>query len=193
MPAPHYHRGSIYGDGPRRALDRDQRARFRFLLNAHRRANRLTPMTEIVGNALLKRLGVDGRCDPSHQTLADDAGCDERTVRRALDGLQGLGLVLWVNRLVRDGWRAVQGSNAYLLAPSDVANPPAIRPRSSDGHSARQTLQSDISTVPQSVLEVSDRERMGAREALARVAARRQVAIQASLLNRGSGSTGRAF
>jgi hypothetical protein len=82
-----------------------------------------------------------------------------------------------------DGWRAVQGSNAYLLAPSEVANPPASRPRSSDGHSARQTLQLDISTVPQSVLEVSDRERMGAREALARVAARRQMAIQARLLD----------
>jgi hypothetical protein len=115
MPTPHprpYRAGSVFGDGPRRALDRDQRARFTFLLNAHYRASRITPKGEKVGLALLKRLGADGRCDPSHETLAGDASCDEKTVRRALDTLKGLGLVRWVNRLLRDGWRAAQTSNA---------------------------------------------------------------------------------
>ena len=112
---------ALFGDRPRRPLDREQRARFQFLINAHRRAHRLTPHAELVGNALLKRLGVDGQCDPSHQTLAGDAACDERTVRRALDRLKALGMVRWVNRIVRDGWRAAQTSNAYLLAPSEVA------------------------------------------------------------------------
>jgi Helix-turn-helix domain len=139
-----------------------------------------------VGLALLKRLGVDGRCDPSHETLASDASCDEKTVRRALDTLKDLGLVRWINRLVRDGWRAAQTSNAYLLAPSEVANPPACRARRCAGHSARQTRKDRDSSVQQPVLEVSECERSGAREALARVATQRQAAIQARLLKRGA-------
>jgi hypothetical protein len=52
-----WHRGSVFGDGPRLPLDREQRARFRYLLNAHRRVRRLTPLTELIGNALVRRLG----------------------------------------------------------------------------------------------------------------------------------------
>src|SRR4051794_13801718 len=56
MPTAHprpWHRDSRFGDGPRRPLDREQRARFRFLLNAHRRAGHLTPHAEMVGDALV--------------------------------------------------------------------------------------------------------------------------------------------
>lgn len=179
MPNAHprpWHRHSVFGDGPRRPLDREQRARFRFLINAHRRAHRLTPHAELVGNALLKRLGVDGQCDPSHQTLAGDAACDERTVRRALDRLKALGMVRWVNRIVRDGWRAAQTSNAYLLAPSEVANPPAGRARRCAGHSARQTRKEDDFTVPAPPRVAAD-----ARAALAR----RRAAIEGRLLGKG--------
>jgi hypothetical protein len=56
-----WHCGSVFGDGPRRPLDRERRARFRYLLNAHRRVRRLTPLTELIGNALVRRLGVDGQ------------------------------------------------------------------------------------------------------------------------------------
>jgi len=52
-----WHRGSVFGVGPRRPLDREQRARFRFLLLAHARAGRLSPKAQWVGEALLKRLG----------------------------------------------------------------------------------------------------------------------------------------
>jgi hypothetical protein len=51
-----YHAGSLFGDGPRRPLDREQRARFRFVLTAHRRARRLTPHAELIGNALVGSL-----------------------------------------------------------------------------------------------------------------------------------------
>ena len=107
---------SIFGPGPRRPLDREQRARFRFLTRAHARARRLSAKAQWVAEALLKRLGVDGQCDPSHDTLAADAGCAVRTVRRALATLKQLGLCTWVRRLVREGWRVEQSSNAYLLS-----------------------------------------------------------------------------
>jgi Helix-turn-helix domain len=107
---------SIFGPGPRRPLDREQRARFRFLIRAHARGRRLSAKAQWVAEALLKRLGADGHCDPSHDTLAADAGCAVRTVRRALATLKQLGLCTWVRRLVREGWRVEQSSNAYLLS-----------------------------------------------------------------------------
>jgi hypothetical protein len=124
MPTPHprpWHRGSLFGDGPRRPLDREQRARFRSLVSAHRRARRLTANAVDVAEALVRRLGSDGQLDPAHATLANDAGCGERTVRRTLAVLRALGLVRWTCRLVRAGWRAEQTSNAYELVPTAAA------------------------------------------------------------------------
>jgi hypothetical protein len=97
------------------------------------------------------------------------------------------------NRLVRDGWRTAQTSNAYLLVPAGAGTLPTIPAPRCGGQSGRETLQVDISAVQQVVLEVSERERMGAGAALARVAAQRQAVIQARLLNRGSGSAVRAI
>jgi hypothetical protein len=79
MPNPHHpkpwHCGSVFGEGQRRPLDREQHARFRFLLRIHHQAGKLTRAAGDVGEALLRRLGIDGRCDPAHATLAADAGC----------------------------------------------------------------------------------------------------------------------
>src|SRR4051812_23656182 len=115
-----WRRGSVFGDGRRVPLDRERRARFRYLLNAHRRARRLTPTAELVGTALLKRLGTDGQCDPSHATLAAHVGCSARTVGRATAVMRDLGLLRWDQRLIRSGWRAEQTSNAYELVPAAV-------------------------------------------------------------------------
>jgi len=82
----------VFGDGYRRPLDREKRARFRFLLNAHHRGGGLTRAARDVGEALVRRLGTDGRCDPAHATLAEDAGCCDRTVRRATGAMRDLGL-----------------------------------------------------------------------------------------------------
>jgi AraC-like DNA-binding protein len=113
-----WHRNSVFGDGLRRPLDRERRAQYRFLLREHSRHGRLSPMGEWVGLALLKRLGIDGQCDPSHETLAQDAGCSARTVRRATAILLSVGLLQWQTRLIRTDWRAEQTSNAYELIPS---------------------------------------------------------------------------
>ena len=179
MPTPHprpYHAGSLFGDGPRRPLDREQRARFYFLLTAHSRSRHITPKGEKVGAALLKRLSVDGRCDPSHQTIADDAGCDERTVRRALDAMKAIGLVMWQRRIVRDGWRTSQTSNAYLLAPIAVANPPKIHARCCGGQIVRETRSISFISTSASPQDVE-----AARNALAA----RRAAIEGRLLNKG--------
>ena len=116
MPHPRpWHRGSLFVDGPRIPRDREQRARFRFLVRCHLQARRLTHAAAAVAEALLRRLGTDGQLDPCHATLANDAACSARTVRRACASMLTLGLLSWQRRLVRDGWRAAQTSNAYCL------------------------------------------------------------------------------
>jgi hypothetical protein len=145
-PTPHprpWRKHSVFGDGRRRRLDREQRARFRFLARAHARAGRLPAKQEWVALALPKRLGEDGRCDPCrHDTLAADAGCSARTARRALACMKGLGLVRWQTRLVRAGWRAEQTSNAYEMVPAATAPLPAC-----GGQSGRETRRRGFPTA----------------------------------------------
>lgn len=169
---PKWHHESVFGDGRRRPLTRDDRARFKFLANMHHRAGRLTACGLDVAEALLRRLGVDGRLDPTHATLAEDAGCDDRTVRRALAVLRDNGLVQWCRRLVRDGWGARQTSNQYELLTS--AKPPVVPTRRYGGHSVRGNRKILI----QSALPLpSPPERQAAMEALARVRAARTVLL----------------
>src|SRR3954453_12720420 len=96
-----WHRGSIFGDGHRVPMDREHRAVWKARVEIHRKAGRITDGYSYVALALLKRLGTDGRCDPSHQTLADDSGESVDTVKRALKALHGLSLVEWLRRLIR--------------------------------------------------------------------------------------------
>ena len=125
-------RGSVFGDGPRRPLSADERRAWIARADLERRAGRLTPTHLLVAHALLRRLGVDGQCDPAHATLARDAGCDPSSVLRALQALQAVELVVWERRLVRRPWpaggrgasRAEQASNAYeLLLPGRPVAP----------------------------------------------------------------------
>ena len=122
----------MFGDGPRRPLSADERRAWIARADLERRAGRLTPTHLLVAHALLRRLGVDGRCDPAHATLARDAGCDPSSVLRALQALQAVDLVRWERRLVRRPWpaggrgatRAEQASNAYeLLLPGRPVAP----------------------------------------------------------------------
>lgn len=108
-----WHAGSTFDAGPRVPLNREQRARIKFLIEAHRRARRLTLAWRECGLVLLRRMGTSGQCDPSHETIARDTALSVRTIQRAFAALRNLGLLTWCNRLVRTGWRAEQTSNAY--------------------------------------------------------------------------------
>jgi DNA-binding transcriptional MocR family regulator len=132
-----WRKGSEFGTGLRRAMGHDARKQWLARLEIHRRGRRLTPTHELVARAMLKRLSVEGRCDPSHQTLADDTGASVSTVQRALDRLAECGLVTWCRRIVRVGRRAVeQISNAYMLTLGDVPKLPVF---SSKRQTDRQT------------------------------------------------------
>ena len=123
---PKWRKDSVFGSGRQRPLDRNQRARYVWLVKQDRRHGRLTANGEDVGIQLLKMLGEDGQLDPSHDTLADRVGCSVSTVRRSLDRLRGLGRLTWERRLRRDGatgWRCEQTSNAYALCPACDTHP----------------------------------------------------------------------
>jgi hypothetical protein len=115
---PKFHRSSIFGDGPRVPLNREQRAVFKAKVRLQRRPGRISAGAEDVAEALLAMLGADGRLDPSHKTIAARAGLKLTAVKKALDRLHECGFLDWTRRLVRDegtGWRAAQTSNAYVL------------------------------------------------------------------------------
>jgi AraC-like DNA-binding protein len=118
-----WHALSLFTAGPRHALSRDERRAWLARADLWRRRGRLTCLAVEIGRALLRRLGADGRLDPAHETIAADAGCSSRTVRRVLRALADLGLLTWQRRLVRAGWRTEQTSNAYALCLADA--PPA--------------------------------------------------------------------
>jgi len=135
-PDPHHprpwRRGSVFGDGPRRPLSADERRAWLARAELERKARRLTALHVDIAEALVKRLGVEGQCDPAHATLAEAVGCDPSTVLRALAALRAVGLVTWERRLVRRAWpaggrgatRAEQTSNAYeLLLPDRPVAP----------------------------------------------------------------------
>jgi hypothetical protein len=169
-PRPWY-RDSVFGDGPRRPLDREQRARFKFLLSAYYHSGQITAKFEKVGTALLRHLSYDGRCDPAHKTLAAEAGCSTKTVERAMQRFKALGLVLWQHRIGRDGWRVYQRSNAYLLCPGEQVHlPPAVRPVR-DRHFDAEKSSKLINII------VPEVERIEATKALERIRAQRQAAL----------------
>jgi hypothetical protein len=170
MSNPHprpWHRNSVFGDGPRLPLCRERRAVWKARIDINRRAGRITSDFGHVGEALLKRLGKDGRCDPSHETLAKDSGEDVSTVKRGLKAFYACGMVTWVRRLRRDGTHVSQDTNAYVLTLGEPPNIPLVR---CDGQSARETQSIgkpiDYSSVPQ----LSTAETAASRGSLAKAA-----------------------
>lgn len=75
----------------------------------------ITPLTYLIGRALLRRASRDGQCWPSYDTLAEDVGCCERTAQTAVAALRGHGLLDWQQR--RRRWNRML-SNLYTLGPA---------------------------------------------------------------------------
>lgn len=168
-----HHAESTFGAGPRLPLDLGARCLWLARLDAARRARRITPAHELVGRAMLRRLGDDGRLDPSHATLAHDTGLSERTIYRALDAMAAAGLVTWRRRVIRVGARVLQTTSAYALTTAGAPLPKPLRIK-------REGCNAGVSGgQPPADLEVA-----AARAALAEVA-RRRAAVLGGGMRRG--------
>ena len=117
------------------------------MIQAHlaRREGHITRAAVDILRALLFKFAntTDGRCFPSYESIAEVAGCAERTVGRALPALEAAGLVTWVNRILRvrervaglggifaTTWRVIRTSNAYDF--------PSVAKKTGDFHTKGQ-------------------------------------------------------
>jgi hypothetical protein len=71
--------------------------------------------------------GHGGLIIPSHETLAERARCCISTVQRALVQARDLGLISWIERRVRAGWRWLRTSNRYRLETPPGLPVPGLR------------------------------------------------------------------
>jgi hypothetical protein len=159
-----WHRGSTFTPGPRRVLSIGERCLWLARLEHAFATSQLTASQYLVGRALLQLLGEDGRLDPGHAYLGEIARCSRRTVQRALERLQEIGLVRWTRRLVRAGWRAEQASNAYELVPDSQPQTPKAPPASTRGRRLACERQPDAQP-PVCLIPIEDA--IAARAALA--------------------------
>jgi hypothetical protein len=123
-------------------------------------------LTRAYRDVLLTLATYGPRPWPSHETLATRARCCVRTVQRALQAAQDLGLVSWVERRVRAGWRWLRTSNRYTLTLSGEPVRTTGQ-RSRGGEIGRK----------KPCLMVGPAFSEGAVKALAAIAARRMVAL----------------
>lgn len=154
------------------------------------RAGNLTRAFRDVLLVLRSYRGAGGLICPSHETLADRAGCKVRTVGRALRHAQSLGLVSWAERRVRRGWRWLRTSNRYWLTVPDDAVQPGIKPvwwrRCTTGHrdgGGENINKQEAQQGHKATWRTMIREAAGMPDLLAQ----RRAAVEARLLTRGSG------
>lgn len=152
--------------------------RWRFRLNVARAQKAISPACHDVGLALVRHLARDGRCDPSHSTLAKAARVCRRTVVSALQRLKACGLVEWTRRMMRttDGARQISSAFRLLLGGFTWPSKPECKRRAGE-------ISLEISTPenkerpPAPVARDPD-----AAEALRRIAARRTAEANAAWL-----------
>ena len=84
-------------------------------LKREREAHNITATQYLVLCELGRFDGCRFGAYPSHRTLAARVRCCVRTVQRALEAAQRLGLVEWTATRVRGAWRSLQGPNRYVL------------------------------------------------------------------------------
>ena len=174
--APLYHRASQFGPPERRKLDRNMRMRLLYLAIALDRRTRQKGQH----GGILKRTGIEvlrqllftflnmqtGACFPSHEQIAQAAGCCVETVRKAIRALEAAGIIETIRRKVVATFTsrqhrarydvAVQDSNSYVFnvplpdrpTEGDLASP-LFRPPSEAGARNRdETTQQILNQLP---------------------------------------------
>lgn len=132
-------REKLFGYG--RCIPLDRNAKARILVYARGWMRRREPgkaYGDITAKfyAVLQSLLYDfhnaptGKCFPAYETIADRAGCSRTTVYNAIYALEDLGILTWVNRLIRIRepdygsdlfgrptwrWRVIRTSNGYTF------------------------------------------------------------------------------
>jgi len=100
-------------------------------------------------------------------------------VRRAITSMRDLGLLRWERRLVRNGWRCEQTSNAYELVPTAQH----LHVPRCGGQNVRETGFLDKSRKPNGTAIAAPDDVAAAQAALAR----RRAVVEARLALNGSG------
>ncbi len=174
-----YRRTATFEIGPRRPLTRREKDAAKARYEELRKTEPgFTPFFAIILSWLVDRVGYDGRCDPSHATIAEKTGTSVATVKRAIAKGIELGLISATMRVIRVAGRVLQRTSAYLFpGPKSQAEAQIsvaqseLEPRSSDLESFLLTRMEPI----------SDAVRI-ARAALAE----RCAQLEARMLRRGS-------
>jgi DNA-binding transcriptional regulator YhcF (GntR family) len=146
-------RDKVFGHGRPLPLDREAKLRIKVRARALSRRTQkgkhygvITAKALDVLDALLWRFhnARSGLCFPSHQAIAEAAGCAVSTVQQAIKTLEAAGLLTWVNRIIRvraEGRvRLFRTSNAYkIIDPKS-----ATIAKSSDTEIQGGTMNQDI-------------------------------------------------
>lgn len=67
-----------------------------------------------------------GQCDPGYTAIQGRTGLCRQVIADAIKRLEATGIVCALRRVVRDGWRVVQATNAYLFLASTPVHPPSL-------------------------------------------------------------------
>jgi hypothetical protein len=68
-----------------------------------------------------------GCCDPGYTAICARTGLCRQCVADALGRLADAGIIAVMRRLLRNGWRVVQDTNAYLFPATTPLLPPSLR------------------------------------------------------------------
>jgi hypothetical protein len=127
--------------GPGRCVPLDRNAKVRVMMLARALSRRQEPR-KAYGKLTAKHVAVlaallwsfhnagSGKCFPSYEAIADRAACSRTMVYHAIRALEAVGILSWVNRIVRVReympglfgkasawrWRVVRTSNSYAVA-----------------------------------------------------------------------------
>jgi hypothetical protein len=67
-----------------------------------------------------------GQCDPSYTAIQARTGFCRQVVADALRRLEDTGMICVMRRLIRDGWRVIQATNAYVFPASTPVHSPSL-------------------------------------------------------------------